>query len=555
MLCQLVFQPVIRLIQIVVSIVEFILVQVCQLITQFVNVLTQALQYLCNNVVSTVCGAVCSVVCGICDFFCGIFGCDCGCENVCNNVCNTVTDVVCSWTWILTWVLQAIVTMVCDYIVQAFIAFLNLVEAIVTMILTWICTLIDTGIRWLLCWTYLADIFDNTNPRWLRVAPKIVRNRRGYSDWFIYVNNPNRDGTVDQNSRGYILSDTGRPLLPVVDEESGDVTYYEMATSGGIITGQLRRARGDEGGYIAGQPCLYYPYKVLEIASHLFGDIFASKAGDNGRGADYHSNLFTYNVNVQARLQSDSQLANNNYNAWPNKYTNTSDQNYFGDNSIPDKGTRVDTDSTCDHPTNVSLSLVNGAIEYTPPNTAVAEEMSCGTGQTLTFDETNFLLLNKDTDSSAVTTYFVSKYNSNDTSVGCNDLLGYTVVTFEGSEQPLFIDKKVLPFMEDTNDMMRLMVENICKNHTTGIVRCAETYLHESGHQCGLLHDTDKPDCENDKTLHISKVMNPGGKVRRAYTRLEWCMVRTSVYITSSRLPGFEQAPELPDSNSLPRPG
>ncbi len=554
MLCQFVFQPVIRLIQIVVSIIEFILLQVCQLITQLINVLTQVLQYICNNVVSTVCGAVCSVVCGICDFFCGIFGCDCGCENVCNNVCNTVTNVVCGWTWILTWVLQAIVTLVCDYILQAFIALLNLVEAIVTMILTWICTLIDTGIRWLLCWTYLADIFDNTRARWLRVAPKIIRNRRGYSDWFIYVNNPTKDGTVDQNSQGYILSDTGRPLMPIVEEKSGDVTYYEVATRDGIITGQLRRARGDEGSYIPGQPCLYYPYKVLEIASHLFGDIFATNAGDNGRGVDYHSNLFTYNVNVQAWLQSDSLLASNNYNAWLDKYTNKSDQNYFGDASVPDKGTRVDTDSTCDHPTNTSLSLVNGAIEYTPPNTAVAEEMSCGTGQTLTFDQTNFLLLNKDTDSSAITTYFVSKYNSNDTSVGCNDLLGYTVVTFEGSEQPLFIDKKVLPFKEDTNDMMRLVVENICKNHTTHIVRCAETYLHESGHQCGLLHDSDKPDCENDTTLHISKVMNPNGNVRRAYTRLEWCMVRTSVYMTSSPLPGFEQAPELPDSSSLPPP-
>jgi hypothetical protein len=551
MLCQLVFQPVIRLIQIVVSIVEFILVQVCQLITQLVNVLTQVLQWICNSVVSTVCGAVCSIVCGICDFFCGIFGCDCGCENVCNNVCNTVTNVVCGWTWILTNVLQAITTLVCDYILQAIITLLNLVEAIVTMILTWICTLIDTGIRWLLCWTYLAEIFNNTSPRWFRVAPKIVRNRRGYSDWFIYVNNPNRDGTVDQNSQGYVLSDKGRPLLPVVDADSGDVTYYEVATRDGFVTGQLRRARGEEGGYVPGQPCLYYPYKVLEIASHLFGDIFATNAGDNGQGTDFHSNLFTYSINVQAWLQSDSQLPSNNYNAWPSKYTNTSDQNYFGDNSIPDKGTRVDTDSTCDHPTNASLSLVNGVIEYTPPNSAVAEEMSCGAGQTLSFDQTNFLLLNKDSDASAVTTYFISKYNSNDTSVGCNDLLGYTVVTFEGSEQPLFVDKKVLPFKEDTNDMMRLVVENICKNNTTSIVRCAETYLHESGHQCGLLHDKDKPDCENDTTLHISKVMNPGGSVRR----VEWCMVRTSVYMTSSPLPAFEQAPELPDSNSLPPTG
>jgi len=42
--------------------------------------------------------------------------------------------------------------------------------------------------------------------------------------------------------------------------------------------------------------------------------------------------------------------------------------------------------------------------------------------------QTNFLMLNKDSDSSAVTTYFVSKYDANDSSVGCNDLLGYTII-------------------------------------------------------------------------------------------------------------------------------
>ena len=78
--------------------------------------------------------------------------------------------------------------------------------------------------------------------------------------------------------------------------------------------------------------------------------------------------------------------------------------------------------------------------------------------------------------------------------------------------------------------------------------------MHECGHQCGLLHDSDPPDCENDTTLHISKVMNPGGDIRRAYTRLQWCLVRTSWYMTGRPLSPFTQAPELPDSDSVPNP-
>jgi hypothetical protein len=548
MLCQLVFQPVIRLIQVVVSVVEWLLLQVCQVLQQLVQVLTWVLTYVCNTVVQNVCNSVCSVICGICDFFCGIFGCDCHCENVCNSVCNVVTNVVCGWTYALQAVLELVAQLVCNYIIKAIIVLLNLVEAVVTMILSWVCTLIDLLIRWLLCWTYIAEIFNNTEQRRFRVAPQIVPNSNGFSDWFVYVNNPGPRGTVDQNTQSYILSDTGRPLLPIV-ADSGDIAYYQVTTEGNVITGELEQGKG--GGYVAGQPLLYYPYKVIEIASHLLGDIFAGDPSDDGTGTDFHKNLLTYNPNVQAWLDGDGRLGGNNYNTWAGKYTSPGSQDYFGDRSIPDMGMRVDTDSTCSHPTNAFLHLIDD-IGFTPGNTDIAEDMKCGPAQTLTFDQTNFLMLNKG-DGSAVTTYLVSKHEDDDSNVGCNDLLGYTVVTFDDGSGPLFVQTKVLKFIADTNEMMTKIVENI-SGANENIARVAETYLHECGHQCGLLHDTDAPNCENDTTLHISKLMNPGGSVRRAYTRLQWCLVRTSWYMTGSSPLPFTQAPELPDSGSVPNP-
>jgi hypothetical protein len=101
--------------------------------------------------------------------------------------------------------------------------------------------------------------------------------------------------------------------------------------------------------------------------------------------------------------------------------------------------------------------------------------------------------------------------------------------------------------------MMARIVENI-SGRSPAIVRAAETYLHECGHQCGLLHDEDAPDCENDTTLNITKLMNPGASVRRAFTRFQWCMIRTSWYVTRRSLVPFVQAPELPDSDSVPPP-
>jgi hypothetical protein len=544
LVCNWILQPVIRLIQIVVSVVETILVQVCRLIKEVVQTVISVLKYVCNTVVKTVCGAVCSVVCGICDFFCGIFGCDCGCENVCNNVCNTVTDVVCGWTYVLETVLQLVTTVVCDYIIRAIIILLHLVEAIVTMVLTWVCSLVDDGVRWLLCLTYAAEIFNNTDPRRFKVAPRLVRNDQGYSDWFVYVNNADAKGAVDQDLQGYILSDQGRPLTPVVSD-SGEIAYYEVETKGDTITSHLKRGR--DGAYVPGAPFLYYAYKTIEIASHLFGDGFANAPGDDGRGTDPAKNLHSYNPNVQAWLDGGHTLTRNSYNAWPDKFSNPGGS-YFGDGTNTDFGLRVDTDSTCSHPTNTYLHLVTG-IEFTPANTDIAENMTCGASQTLTLDQTNFLLLNKDPDGSAVTTYLVSTYDQSESSVGCNDVLGYTVVTFTGSGR----SKRVLPFHHDTNRMMAAVVDNISSDNSM-IVRVAETYLHECGHQSGLLHDSDPPDCKNDTTLKIAKTMDPGGTVRRALTRNQWCMIRTSCYVTSDSLDPFLQAPELPDSGSVPSP-
>jgi hypothetical protein len=496
-----------------------------------------------------VCGAVCGVVCGICDFFCGIFGCDCGCKNVCNTVCNVVTDVVCAWTYVLETVLEYVTRLVCNYIIQAIIRLLHLIEAIVTMVLTWVCSLIDVFIRWLFCWTHLGDLFDSTRPRRFRVAPRIVPNDAGHSAWFVYVNNPDASGNVDQNALVYVLSDEGRPLLPLRDRDSGSVTFFEVETRGDFITGELRRSEGKDGEFVRGRPFLYYPHKVMEIASHLFGDSFATDPADDGTGTDFERNLFTYVPNVQAWLAHDGRLPDNQYNDWSGKYASPGNTDYFGDQTLPDLGLRVDTDATCSHPTNTFLHLVTG-IEFAPPDTGIAEGMTCGAGQSLTFDETDYLMLNKENGTS-VTTYFVSSYSASESSVGCNDLLGYTIVTFEGSGQPLFIGMRVLPYMADTNRMMSRIVENIS---ASDIVRVAETYLHECGHQCGLLHDGDTPDCADDTTLHITKVMDPGGSVRRAFTRLQWCMVRNSWYVTSASLTPFTQAPELPDSGSVPVP-
>jgi hypothetical protein len=69
-----------------------------------------------------------------------------------------------------------------------------------------------------------------------------------------------------------------------------------------------------------------------------------------------------------------------------------------------------------------------------------------------------------------VTTYFVSKYDTDDAHVGCNDWLGYTTVTFEGSEQPLFIRRGVLASdfagaAQTVRTAQQVRAHGLCRGH------------------------------------------------------------------------------------------
>jgi hypothetical protein len=98
--------------------------------------------------------------------------------------------------------------------------------------------------------------------------------------------------------------------------------------------------------------------------------------------------------------------------------------------------------------------------------------------------------------------------------------------------------------------MMRRIVDNL-SSANQNVVRVAETYLHELGHQSGLTHDEDRPDCANDTSLDITKLMAPGANVRRALTRIQWCMVRGTCYVTRHPLPPFLIAAELGEAERV----
>src|SRR5215207_8559843 len=136
--------------------------------------------------------------------------------------------------------------MLCQLVFQPVIRLIQVVVAAIQYILIQICRLIEEVVR---------------------VVTEVLKY------------NPNAAGNVDQNLPTYILSDRGRPLVPMVDRATSAVAYFEVAIRGDVTTGELRR-RGRE--LVPGRPFLYMPHKVMEIASHLFGDIFAGDPPTTG---------------------------------------------------------------------------------------------------------------------------------------------------------------------------------------------------------------------------------------------------------------------------------
>lgn len=620
LLCRFVFNPVIMLIHVLVASIQNVLRWLCHTIATVFWALESVLENVCNTVVQNVCSSVVSTVCGtVCGFFCGIFGCSCDsvCNSVTSTVCNAVTSVVCAWTHVLRWILETVYTLVCGYIVQAIIVMLDVLEAVVVMILTWVCTLIDVGLQWFLCWTWIAEGLDwltggfsQDGTRYLRVTPKIIPNDQGDSGWFVHVANRQRVYDSWQAS----VADTSGALKPLAAGDSGvyilgshgeplrarpDGGYEPMAVDEGdnILPEVDRSWYVDQRGvknYVA-TPFLYYPYKMIEVADRLMSDQFgvdpaSASAGTlplvEGKGPFDQMVYQRANVQTIAAVTASGVAATetpetrrlfNVYALWPNKYSGGSPGSYSGggtdaantkpDGKTPaelDVGVRIDRDSCSRLPTCHVVPVAN--ISYAPRSTDLAEDMKCGPSQSLSLLQTDTLLDNKG-DSSTVTTYLVTKYDSSDKSVGCNDLLGYTVVDAKGSAQAvgLFMNREVLPYFTDRTKMQMHVVANIVGVHKptvsartggfdtqftevfipgeldfTGyypsdnrfnLVRVAETYIHEAGHQCGLLHDNDDADCRSD-ARKIDKTMKPGGSVRRALTRIQWCMIYNSDYVT-----------------------
>ena len=210
---------------------------------------------------------------------------------------------------------------------------------------------------------------------------------------------------------------------------------------------------------VPGRPFLYYAHKVMEIASHLFGDIFATNAGDDGTGTDFHRNLFTYQPNVQSWLAANGALPQQPLQRLERQVHEPGRIGLFRRPDDQRHG-RARRHRRHLQPSN---QHVPAPVDGHP---VPAAEYRCRGGHGLWRGPDADLRRDQLPDAApargfSIATYFVSRYDKNDSHVGCNDLLGYTTVTFEGNGGPLFVAARCSHTSADTNRMMSRIVQNI----------------------------------------------------------------------------------------------
>jgi len=213
----------------------------------------------------------------------------------------------------------------------------------VTMVLTWLCSLVDDGVRWLLCLTYAAEIFNKRIRGVSGSRPRSVRNSEGYSDGRL-CQQRGRERERRQNLQGYILSDEGTPSPGRL--RSGAIVYYAVRRRGHDHEPSEARPRR--------LPTSRVGHSVLRVQGDRdrkppAGDAFANAPGDDGRGTDPAKNLHTLQLERASVAGQRAHARPQQLQRWPDKFANPAGS-YFGDGSISDRACRVDTDSTCSHP-------------------------------------------------------------------------------------------------------------------------------------------------------------------------------------------------------------
>jgi hypothetical protein len=420
--------PIIRFIALIIYVMKFIVVTMCNFFSGFVSRVNITVNRICTFGIRKICNCLTYFL-----FFIG--------KKTKQRIADIVSEIVCCWGRIIVKGLETIEKINCEVIPLCFFHIIDYFYAVIQLGTTWVCKSIDWSITWVMCLSYVGEgmntfgaLFCNEK-RILDLCPVIITDDEGYSDWFIYVKkcNPKQ---VDEK---FILGCNGELLYPV----------KKVTPTRGLVYNEAEKCEysymcdiEDDCGNIKsveGEPLLYYSEKIIEIADRLMCNDFAN---------DDETKLF---YNIPTSLPNGTSIFNQ-YNhdlvsKVPSSVNTTVPQ--IPDHTLIrdivnesglynakdhlryiDHGMRV-TDDDCESPSDDLKTNTNVRIASKARFVCHSELVNIEANMHLDIDHYRFLMKHKHDDPTVVTVFFVNMFSEKEGEVGCTDLLGFVFCPFK----------------------------------------------------------------------------------------------------------------------------
>lgn len=553
----------------------------CQLI-KMANLIVWALKYMSCVICSFFNKLVCSFTCIVENFcntgvrkLCGVGMCWCFflSRKTKNSIANIAVEFVSCWARIVVKIVETFEKIACEVLPLCYFHVLDYIVAVFILSITWTTKTVDWMITWVLCLTYIGDgvskignLFTKET-RLLTLAPIVLTDKDGYSDWFVYTT---------KNDDKFILGSKGECLLPYrldkfpvcVDPKSKCKKSCKKPKNDCSLNcndcGEFIYIDADlwnrKQKVLQGEPLMYFAEKIVEITDRLMSGSFADD-NDNGDSDKCDITQYIYGANVK------DQYNNNKIKDIPNSVDQIGLKTHGFDENTKFSELVDHPDPTFkfnkyvryrDHGVRILTQDIDDCGNDTSINTHVT--LHCNGFRFLcnerlhdieadhTFDinDYKFLLENKNTECNVLTVYFVDKYTEKEGDLSCADLLGYVFCSFRHSDgTPKFVKHM------DPISNVETLLDKLEKKQK--VVNVAEDLIHSVCHQVGLMHTLDEVEDDDMRRDDIVRIMyrkiepkscikkkcnDPCGKtehskiIRRVLTPMEWCMLRDSGYLS-----------------------
>lgn len=441
-----------------------------------------------------------------------------------------ISEFICCWARVGVKIVETFEKIVCEVMPMCYFHVLDYFVAVFVLATTWVTKTIDWFVTWVLCLSYVGEglnkignLFTNES-RLLTLAPVVIVDEHGDSDWFIHVVvgndtfilGTNGEHLIPQKVAKRTICDDGSKCSELSCKRRSPECESKCGECGEFIYVDADILKNNQKS-VQGEPLMYYAEKVVEITDRLMSGTFADdddsqSATDitqysyaTGTNDDEYNNNKVVDLVNSVSVKDLITVLNATILPTPNpaidataveamKFSDiiqTLGAKFVACVRYRDYGIRVlnkDSDN-CDNSgaINCNVKLHCSGYKYVCNTKLVSMDRNYN----FDINDYKFLMNNKNDTCNVLTVFFVNQYTEKDGDVSCAGLLGYVFCGFtnpDGSSR-LLTDASPHTVPTMANIVGRFQSKKV-------VVGVAEDLIHSIGHQAGLMHTCEEVDDE-----------------------------------------------------------